>query len=440
MQVAEELDQRYATDKASCGPLHGMPVILKDNFNTADMPTTGACPALKDSMAQRDAHAVRKLRAAGALILAKANQGELARNGTSFSSLGGQPLNPYDLTRNPGGSSGGTGSSIAARFAVLGTGSDTGQSIRSPASACNLVGVRPTRGLIGRSGIMPNSFTQDEIGPITRTVADAALMLDVMAGYDPEDPITAFSRGRIPRSYTDMLDKDALRGTRIGVIENLFGTEERHQEVNRVMDAGMNRMAELGATLIRFRFEEFDTLSAVVGTSRYEAYAAWKRWFGTLTPQSPIQSLEQLVAANNCSTQSVLELELSLKNGLNDPTYLAYTLNRDKLRLALAGKMAELRLDAVLYPLQRILVPPVATGDQPERNGVLSNGTGFPAICIPMGFSIPTDTAPLGVPVGADLLGLDYTEPKLLAYAYAWEQAARLQCLPASTPALPDEP
>ena len=172
-------------------------------------------------------------------------------------------LNPYDLTRTPGGSSGGTGAAIAANLAVLGTGSDTGQSIRSPASANNLVGIRPTRGLVSRSGVIPNSLTQDEIGPIARTVTDAALLLDVMAGYDPGDPITAFGNGRIPKSYTHLLRKDALKGARIGVMTNLFGDAERHHEVNRVMDGVIAKMESLGATIVRFELPEYDKLSSV---------------------------------------------------------------------------------------------------------------------------------------------------------------------------------
>jgi Asp-tRNA(Asn)/Glu-tRNA(Gln) amidotransferase A subunit family amidase len=434
MRDAEQLDRRRAAGAA--GVLLGIPVILKDNFDTADMPTTGGCIPLKESRPLADAFTVRKMREAGALILAKANQGELARSPISFSKLGGQVRNPYDLTRNPGGSSGGTGSAIAAQLGLLGTGSDTGQSIRSPASACNLVGVRPTRGLVSRAGIMPNSFIQDEIGPITRNVSDAALMLDVMAGYDAADPITAFSRGHIRRSYAEGLRADALKGARIGVIENMFGTRERHREVNMVMARAMQRMEALGATFPRFRLEAFDELSPVIATSRHEAAAAWKIYFAGLRPDAPVKSLEQLVAANNCSAQDTLELELSLQDGMNTAEYKALLHNRDKLRLALAAKLAELNLDAVIYPQQRILVPPIATGEQPERNGALSHGTGFPAVTFPAGFSAPTATAPLGVPVGAEIMALDYTEPRLLAYAYAHEQAAKLQRLPVSTPAL----
>ncbi len=206
LEIAAEMDAGFASDRSGVGPLHCVPVVLKDNYDTADLPTTGGSVTLAESVPPDDAFVVRRLREAGALVLAKANMTELARGGTTVSSLGGQTRNPYDLTRTPGGSSGGTGAAIAANFAAIGTGSDTGQSIRSPASAGSLVGLRPTRGLLSRDGIIPVSTTQDAAGPITRTVEDAARMLDVMAGYDPNDPITAFSLDKIPESYTHSLD------------------------------------------------------------------------------------------------------------------------------------------------------------------------------------------------------------------------------------------
>jgi Asp-tRNA(Asn)/Glu-tRNA(Gln) amidotransferase A subunit family amidase len=380
------------------------------------------------------------MRKAGALILAKANMQEFARGGMSISSLGGQVHNPYDLGRTPGGSSGGTGAAIAANFAVLGTGSDTGQSIRSPASANNLVGIRATRGLVSRAGVIPNSLTQDEIGPLARTVTDAARLLDVVAGYDPADPITAFGIGRRPESYTQSLRTDALKGARIGVMANLFGTAERHAEVNRVMESVIERMAGLGATIVRFDLPEYDTLAPIVSTSQFEARTVMDRYFAALGPNAPIRSFAALVAAKTSAVQQTLETEIAVVDGMNSQAYKERTLNRDKLRLAVAKKMADLDLQAILYPLQKILVAPITAEDQLERNGTLSNGTGFPAVTFPGGFSSPTSSAPLGVPVGAELLGPDYSEPRLLAYAYAFEQASGFRKLPKSTPPLPGEP
>jgi Asp-tRNA(Asn)/Glu-tRNA(Gln) amidotransferase A subunit family amidase len=276
----------------------------------------------------------------------------------------------------------------------------------------------------------------------TRTVTDAALLLDVMARYDPADPITAFGNGRIPTSYTRLLSADALKGARIGVMTNLFGTAERHAEVNQVMEGVIARMAGLGATIVRFDLPDYDTLAPVVSTSLFEARTVMDRYFAALGPNAPIKSFAELVAAKTSAVQKTLEAELAVEDGMDSQPYKDRTLNRDKLRLAVAKKVADLNLDAILYPLQKILVAPVTAEDQLERNGTLSNGTGFPAVTFPGGFSAPTASAPLGVPVGAELLGLDYTEAKLLAYAYAYafEQASGLRKLPKSTPPLPNEP
>jgi Asp-tRNA(Asn)/Glu-tRNA(Gln) amidotransferase A subunit family amidase len=440
MELAAEMDRSYKSNPASAGSLHCIPIILKDNFNTHDMPTTAGFIGMKDSVPPADAFTVERMRRAGALILAKANLQEFARGGMSVSSLGGQVRNPYDLTRTPGGSSGGTGAAIAANFGLLGTGSDTGQSIRSPASANNLVGIRPTRGLVSRAGVVPNSLTQDEIGPITRTVTDAALLLDVMAGYDPSDPITAFSHGRIPKSYTSLLSADALRGSRIGLMTNMLGTAERHQEVNEVMEGVAARMASLGATIVRFDLPEYDKLAGSVSTGQFEARTVMERYFARLGPGAPVKTLADVVAAKTSVVHETLAADLARVDDMSSQAYKDRMLNRDRLRLAVATKIADLNLDAILYPLQKILVAPIGPGEQPERNGTLSNGTGFPAVTFPGGFSPPTASAPLGVPVGAELLGLDHDEPKLLAYAYAFEQATRLRRLPASTPPLPNEP
>jgi amidase len=440
METAAEMDRRYRANPSAAGTLHCIPIILKDNFNTFDMPTTGGSVSMKSSQPSADAFTVANIRQAGALILAKANLQELARGGMSISSLGGQVLNPYDLTRTPGGSSGGTGAAIAANFAVAGTGSDTGQSIRSPASANSLVGIRPTRGLVSRGGVIPYGQTQDEVGPIARTVTDAAMLLEVMAGYDPADPITAFGYGRKPKSYTERLAKDALNGARIGVMMNLFGTADRHREVNAVMEGAIASFARLGATIVRFDLPAYDTLAPAAATADLEARTVMERYLASLPPGAPIRSYADLVAGRTSAVQKTLETELAVVDGMNSQAYKDRMLNRDRLRLVVAGKMAELNLDAILYPLQRILVAPITAADQLERNGALSNSTGFPAVTFPAGFSTPTQSAPLGVPVGGELLGLDYSESKLLAYAFAFEQAVQPRKPPKSTPPLPKEP
>jgi Asp-tRNA(Asn)/Glu-tRNA(Gln) amidotransferase A subunit family amidase len=440
LKTAAEMDRQYAANRAGVGPLHCVPIVLKDNFNTADMPTSGGNLAMKNSRPSADAFTVAKLRKAGALILAKANMQELARGGMSISSLGGQVLNPYDLTRTPGGSSGGTGASVAGNLALAGTGSDTGQSIRSPASANSLVGVRPTRGLVSRVGVIPASQTQDEVGPIARNVTDAALLLDAMAGYDPADPVTALGRGHQPQSYTHLLNKDALKGARIGVAMNLFGSEARHRDVDKVMDAALVKMLSLGANIIHITIPEYDQLLPNMDTSTLEGHTVMDRYFASLGPSAPIKSYAQLVGTKTSAIQKTLETELAIADGMNSAEYKTRMLNRDRLRIAVVKAMADNNLDAILYPHQKILVVPVTAADQPERNGTLSNGTGYPAVTFPAGFSAPTATAPLGVPVGAELLGPDFSEDKLLAYAYAFEQATNTRKPPRSTPPLPGEP
>jgi len=438
LATAAQMDQRYRELKGKVGPLHCIPVVLKDNFNTADMPTSGGNVSMKTSQPAADAFVVDRMRKAGALILAKSNLQEFARGGVSVSSLGGQVLNPYDLGRNPGGSSGGTGASIAANFAVLGTGSDTGQSIRSPASANSLVGIRPTRGLVSRDGVMPNSFTQDEIGPITRTVKDAATLFDVMVGFDPQDPITAFGVGRTPASYAAALDAGALKGARIGVMNNLYGKAERHAEVNQAMEQVIRKMEAGGATVLRFDLPEYDALLPALATDRYEARAAMDRYLASLGPNAPVTSFRQLVDARTASPdiQKTMEAEIAIDDGMATAAYKDRTLNRDKLRLAIAAKMAELKIDAILYPLQKVLVSAANQPDQPERNGTLSNATGYPAVTFQAGFSAPGASAPSGVPIGAELLGRDYSEPRLLSIAYAVEKAGPVRKPPQSTPPL----
>jgi len=437
LETAADLDRVQNASRSALGPLHCVPVILKDNYDTADMPTTGGSVTLAESVPLRDGFVVKKLRDAGAIILAKANLMELARGGTTVSSLGGQTKNPYDLTRTPGGSSGGTGAAIAASFGVAGTGSDTGQSVRSPASAQSLVGLRPTRGLISRTGIIPVSITQDEAGPITRTVEDAARMLDVMAGYDPDDPITAFGVPRIPRTYTTFLNRDALKGARIGVLTEYFGRESVHQDVNAVTEDAIGNMSKAGATIVRITIPGLDLLTRNIQVSEFETKIAFDKYLASLGPRAPVRTLDEFIAGGgfHSSLKAGLETDARVIDGLNQPEYKNRLLHRQELRQAVMTVIAANRLDAILYPHQRRLVVPIGE-DQVERNGVLSNSTGFPALTFPGGFSRPAPSAPLGVPVGIEILGPDYSEPTLIAIAFAFEQMARPRRPPVSTPPL----
>jgi amidase len=435
-ETAADMDRLDAAT-ASRHPLHCIPVILKDNYDTADMPTTGGSVTLAKVTPAADGFVVKKLRDAGAILIAKANLMELAWSGTTVSSLGGQTRNPYDLTRTPGGSSGGTGAAIAASFGVLGTGSDTGQSIRSPSSANSLVGVRPTRGLVSRAGLIPLSTTQDAAGPITRTVEDAAHMLDVMAGYDPHDPITAFSAGRIPISYSTTLTKDGLKGARIGLLVDFLGHDVIHEPVNSAVEAAVAKMTAMGATVERVSIPSLDALTRDLSLITLEFKAGFNAYLAGLGARAPVKNLDEFIARG--------EFHPALRSGLlaaqkvgdlsTSAEYAQMLLRRNDLRQAVMTLIADRTLDAVLYPHQRRLVVPIGE-EQVERNGVLSNSTGFPAVTFPGGFSTPSASAPVGVPIGLELLGPEWSEATLLKLAYAYQEGARIRKPPASTPAL----
>jgi Asp-tRNA(Asn)/Glu-tRNA(Gln) amidotransferase A subunit family amidase len=390
---------------------------------------------LAKSIPPDDAFVVKRLREAGAIVIAKANLTELARGGTTVSSLGGQTKNPYDLTRTPGGSSGGTGAAIAASFAVIGTGSDTLQSTRSPASANSLVGLRPTRGLISRDGIIPYTFTQDEAGPITRTVEDAARMLDVMAGHDPADPITASSAGKIPTTYTASLDAGALKGARIGVLTGFFGTDPVHEPVNAVMERAMVEMTKQGAALVKISIPNLAALTADMALGDFESRAAFNQYLASLGPKAPVKTLAELIAKGEFHPAIAADLKAgeAHADGMQSDAYRQRMARREELRRAVMSSMTGERLDAILYPHQRRLVALIGD-EQLERNGVLSNATGFPALTLPAGFTPPTDSAPIGVPVGLELLGAEWSEPTLLRLGFAFEQATHFRKPPSSTP------
>ena len=436
LAIAESMD-RERQPGVAMPPLHCIPVILKDNFDTADMPTSGASVTFAKSVPPDDAFVVKRLREAGAIIIAKANLTELALTGVTVSSLGGQTINPYDLTRTPGGSSGGTGAAIAANFGVLGTGSDTGQSIRSPSSANSLVGLRPTRGLISRDGIMPFSATQDEIGPMTRTVEDAARMLDVMAGFDAADPITAFSTGRIPPSYVSGLDGNALKGARIGLLSEFMGTDAIHAPVNHIVEEAVKTMASRGATVMRVTIPDLPALTRNLTLMALEFQPSFNRYLASLGPNAPVKTFAEFMARNEVhpSLRNMLEGYLKITDGPSQPEYDQQLRRRAALRQAIMTTIATHRLDALLYPHQRRLVVPIGE-DQAERNGVLSNSTGFPALTFPGGFSPASADAPIGVPIGLELLGPEWSEARLLALAFAFEQSARPRKPPQSTPPL----
>lgn len=442
LSQAEDFDRN--SDRLASEPLACVPLVLKDNYNTAELPTTGGSASLTGAQPMADAFAVAKLRKAGAIILAKANMQELALGGVSISSIGGQVRNPYDLTRTPGGSSGGTGAAVAADLALAGAGSDTVNSIRSPASANNLVGLRATQGLISLSGIMPVSKTQDAVGPITRTVADAAALLQAMAGADIDDPLTAASAGKVPESYVAFLKPDALKGARLGVVKALFGTKPEHAEVNRVMQGALDAFEKAGATLVTIDDPAFeaDKLNAENDVQTYEFKTLMNRYLAAI-PNAPQKDLAGIIASGRFS-KAALEKFLTgaeaRQDGMAEPEYKARLERIAAFRTHVAAVFEREKLDALVYPLQKRLVVPIGELNQAERNGIVAGLTGLPAINVPAGFSAPSETAPLGVPIGMDLLGKPWSEGKLLGLAYAFEQATKLRRPPASTPPLTPAP
>jgi len=440
LKQADAFDQDFRrTHKLK--PLGCIPIVLKDNFDTVDMPTTAGSLTLKGAQPDKDAFAVKRLREAGALIIGKANLQEFASGGISVSSLGGQVKNPYDLTRTPGGSSGGTGAAVAANFVAAGTGSDTGGSIRSPASANSLVGLRPTRGLISRDGIVPVSFTQDTIGPMTRNVADTARLLDVMVGYDPNDPVTAFSVGNIPKTYTVFL-QNGLKGARLGVLTNLFGVGPEYEEVNQVMAKAIDALKEQGAVIVRLEDAalDSDTLTAKFRLNEPEFKAALNGYLQQQGSRVPVHSLAEIIASGQYhkpTLEKFFTTAQSYEDGPNSADYKDRRMRMDEIRMEVANLMAKNTLDALVYPHQKCLVLPIGATFQKDRNGVLAALAGFPAIEVPAGFSRPTTNAPIGVPVGMELLGRAWAEPELIKLAFGFEQATHLRKPPVSTPAMP---
>lgn len=435
MDEAKALDQERK-NRSVKGPLHGIPIVLKDNFDTFDMPTTGANKAMATSQPTKDAFLTKKLRDAGAIIIAKVNLHELARSGTTTSSLAGQTLNPYDLTRTPGGSSGGTATAVSANFAVAGMGSDTVNSVRSPASAESLVGFRPTYGLLSRSGIIPAAMTQDMAGALTRSVADSAIMLNVLAGVDPSDSITSAATGHIAQDYTEFLKKDGLKGKRLGVVKAIVGTDP---EVTKVFNKALEDMKAQGAEIITIDDPNFDTkkISKECDVQVFESNPNLDEYYKSLGANAPIHSSKELIESGTLdkTIQKLMnDSQALMPNNLTDPNYKKALQNGEALRTLVKKTMEDNKLDAFVYPHQQVLVAKIADGGQPGRNGILASIAQTPAITVPGDFSTPDANASLGVPVGIEFMGLQWSEPTLLEIAYGYEQATMHRQPPKVTP------
>lgn len=411
------------------GPLHGIPVLVKDNYDTFDMPTTAGTLGLATSMPPDDAFQVRRLREAGAVILGKTNMHELARGITTVSSLTGQTRNPYDPSRNPGGSSGGTGAAIGASFAAVGMGSDTCGSIRIPSSHQALVGLRGTRGLASGDGIIPLSTTQDIGGPLARSVEDLAITLDATVGYDPEDPTTQLSRGNVPDSYTEYLDSDSLKGARLGIVMSLMGSGRPEQPVRDVIEAAIQEMVEQGAEIIEIEEPDLTELlqgASVIGQEFKFDFDSYLKQ----TPGAAVGSLREMISLGlyHEIIDSGLHASLDYESRDTDD-YRDRLEKRSQVRTATVGVMDEHQLDALVYPTIRQTARPIGQS-QPGSSCALSAISGLPAISVPAGFAVD------GMPVGVELLGRPFAESQLISLAFAFEQNTFHREPPDFTPSL----
>jgi amidase len=427
-EAADKLDAER-TGRGVRGPLYGIPVLVKDNYETIEMPTSAGSIALASFHPARDAFLVQRLKAAGAVILGKTNMHELAAGIFTAGSRFGQTKNPYDLDRNPGGSSGGTGAAVAANFAAGGMGSDTCGSIRIPASHNNLVGLRGTQGLSSRAGIVPLSSTQDIGGPITRSIADLAIMLDATVGADPADPSTAVSSGQIPSSYRAGLRADALTGARIGVVRSLFGAAPEDQEVTTVVQQALDSLKKAGAEIVDVVIPGLDDLlrdSSMINSDFKFDLAEYLAQSGN----APVKSLGEILDRGlyHTALEGTFRARNAVEHRESDASRRA-RIKRVALRQAIEAVLSEHRLAAMVYPTLRRKPARVGDGQSGSACQVAAH-SGLPALSAPAGF---TDD---GLPVGIELLGAAFKEQDLLSLGYAMEQTLRLRRPPFSTPAL----
>lgn len=445
LETARALDVERK-QKGRRSALHGIPVVLKDNIDTADMPTTAGSFMLQGSVPPDDAFLVRQLREAGAIILAKLNMSEFASGG-AMNSLDGPTYNPHDPQRTPSGSSGGTGAAIAAAYATIGLGTDTGGSVRGPSSANGIVGIKPTLGLLSRDGIVPLALSFDTAGPMARNVYDVAVALGVMAGVDPADAATAGSTGNYERDYTQFLDDEALKGARIGIARVFM---ESDGEVDWIIEAALETMRDAGAEVVEIELPEWllESRGKLYRAIRYREFRSQiADYLATTDAQYP-KSLAELIKKSKSLTARredgvipnpsrwKLMLDEEESGELTDYEYLAV---RDHglplVRGVIGGLMEAENLDAIVYPTSPERPERVDPDPNPknapgsgESAVILANLTGFPDLIVPAGFT------GRGLPVSISFMGPAFSEARLLALGYAFEQRTKARRLPATTP------
>ncbi len=452
LEEARALDEERKA-KGPRGPLHGIPILLKDNIDTVDLPTTGGFYALRDSYPPQDAEQTRRFRAAGCVIIAKTNLSEFA-SGAAISTLGGQILNPHALDRTPSGSSGGTGAGLAAGFAVFGLGTDTGGSIRGPSSSNGIYGLKPTFGLNGRGGIIPLSLALDTVGPMARHVADLAAALNVMAGPDPRDPVTAASKDKIPADYTAGLKRDALKGARFGLLRDFM---KQDAGVDAVIESAVSLMRAQGATIIDVKLPTFvlglnSGLYLAIRDPEFRAQI--DGYLATLPRKDLPKTHDEIIALSEKITEPTKEGWVPNKNRLDSykrekkagsledqPYHSAMEEGRKIIRENLEWFIQRDKLDAFILPTSpkppRLIKDPTPASAPPTINGgtaILANASGWPDLIVPAGF-----TSDPALPVGLSFLGPAFSEARLLAVAYAFEQINPARALPVTTPILPGE-
>ena len=436
-QIAASLDQDRQAGRIR-GPLHGIPILIKDNIDTHDrMQTTAGSLALEGSLAPRDAFLVKRLRAAGAVILGKTNLSEWANyrskhSVSGWSSRGGLTHNPYALDRSACGSSSGSGAAVAANLCALAVGTETDGSIICPSQTNGIVGIKPTLGLVSRSGIIPIAHSQDTAGPMARSVADAAILLGVLAGVDGRDPATRSSRSQVLKDYRPFLDKNGLKGARIGVARKMAGTEPRTLQV---FEACLDIMKRMGAVLIDP--VEVPNFNKFAKTERamlhYEFKADLNRYLAGRGPDTHVRSLADVIKFNEAHAQLVmpyfgqdLMLESEAKGPLSSPAYLR-ALAKNHLLARQQGLhlvLAKHRLDAICVPsggpawLIDLVNGDAINWDMESTS--MPAVSGYPHITVPAGYIF-------GLPVGLSFIGKAWQEPLLIKLAYAFEQAARVR-------------